>query len=144
VDHAGLGFHFAHGNDRRFDLSYNHYRPSAANGAGSHMVDAGLIWPLSLRWQGLLAWDYDVEIKSTEKYMAGVKYESCCWAIRVFASGHLVRQAVDNSRQYDKMVYVQFLLKGLGSIGGGAPSAEIQAHNPGYQDPFSVAMQGAH
>ena len=140
IDHSELGFHFSRDNERRFDLSYNHFRPSVANGEGRHTINAGLIWPVSPKWQALLGWNYDITVKHAEKSLIGLKYESCCWAVRVLAGRQLVEESSEQSRHYDHIVYLQFLLKGLGSVGSSSGTAFIQSFNPDYQDKLGKSV----
>jgi LPS-assembly protein len=144
VDRSELTFHFARDNQRRLDLSYNHYRPSEANGDGKHMLDAGVMWPLSPRWQGFMGWDYNIEDKYAEKTMLGLKYESCCWAVRVLGSNQLIKATDDTQRHHDKTIYLQFMLKGLGSVGSSSASGLIQTHHPDYQDAFATSTLAPH
>ncbi len=142
VDRSEFGFHFARGNEKQFDINYTHLRPSAANGDGKHIVNTGLILPVTTKWQVLLGWDYDISINHAEKSMVGLKYESCCWTVRVLTGRQLVQESLDASRHYDNLVYVQFLLKGLGSVGGGSGTSFIQSFNPSYEDTMGKSILG--
>lgn len=74
--------------------------------------DLVVFWPLARRWQFLGRWQYDLTNEENLDVVAGVEYESCCWAVRVIGRNHLTAtDEVDNS------VYLTFEFKGLGSLG---------------------------
>lgn len=74
--------------------------------------DLVVFWPLARRWQFLGRWRYDLTNEENLDLVAGVEYESCCWAVRVLGRNHLT-----SSREVDNSVYLTFEFKGLGSLG---------------------------
>lgn len=68
--------------------------------------------------------------------LIGVQYDSCCWALRVM--GGRTFQSLSNQLhpQYNNNVYLQVLLKGLGSVGNRDPASLISTFLPGYVNRF--------
>ena len=67
----------------------------------------------------------------------GAQYDTCCWAVRLL--GGRVFNSLSPSTlkpQYNNNVYLQVLLKGLGSVGSSDPASTIQSYLPGYVNSF--------
>ncbi|HTD28579.1 MAG TPA: LPS-assembly protein LptD, partial [Xanthomonadaceae bacterium] len=69
--------------------------------------------PLNAKWRLLGRWDYSVLDHSTVEALAGVEWQDCCMAVRVFARNY-VR---DTLGEKDTAVFVELELKGLSSLG---------------------------
>ena len=69
--------------------------------------------------------------------MAGLQYDTCCWAFRLLG-GHTFQSLSPDgfTPQYNNNVYFQVLLKGLGSAANSDPASSIQTYLPGYPDIF--------
>lgn len=66
----------------------------------------------------------------------GVQYDSCCWAMRILG-GRIFRSLNEEFEpQYNNNIYLQILLKGLGSVASSDPSGILNTYIPGYYDPF--------
>lgn len=111
------------------------------NNEKSSLVHVGVAWPLAKRWSAMAYWYYNVVQNYSENVYVGVEYSTCCWAIRVLGSRTFIG-TLNNStntgstNQFDTGVYVQFLLKGLGSVGSGNPNRLLTSTLPGFNDPF--------
>ena len=67
----------------------------------------------------------------------GLQYDTCCWAARLLGGRTFQSLSVDSSTpQYNNNVYIQILLKGLGSVANSDPSSIIQSYLPGYVNLF--------
>jgi LPS-assembly protein len=84
--------------------------------------------PINERWKVAAGWDYDINNRRTLETVGGLEYESCCWKTRVAARNYLQS---DNST-FDQAIFVEFELKGLGSIGSGARNV-LQNRVTGYE-----------
>lgn len=77
-------------------------------------TDLSFIWPVNPTWSVLGRWQKDLFNNQTPETLLGLEYESCCWRFRVAAR----RWIEDDSNQNtDNAIYLQFILKGLGSLG---------------------------
>jgi LPS-assembly protein len=68
--------------------------------------------------------------------LLGVQYDSCCWAMRVLGGQTFKNLNASFEPQYNNNVYVQLLLKGLGSVATSDPYNILSTYIPGYTDPF--------
>ncbi|MDO6563971.1 LPS-assembly protein LptD [Amphritea sp. 1_MG-2023] len=80
-------------------------------------TEISFIWPLSPEWTVLGRWQEDMENSQTPEAMLALEYASCCWKVRVAA-----RQWIedDSDGEEDTALFLQFILKGLGTIGNGS------------------------
>ena len=93
-------------------------------------TDISLSWPISPKWQIIGRWNYGWDRSQTIESLFGVEYNDCCWKARVVfrrnldeprvialtSTGQPTQLLVD--RRADSGIYFEFLLKGLGSLGG--------------------------
>jgi LPS-assembly protein len=107
---ASLALHYLT-QTRRLDLAYRFRRDLL------EQADVTASTPL---WRGLrLAgrWRYSLRERQSLDTMAGVEYETCCWAVRTSYR----RYIANTSGEYNNGVYLQLELKGLTRIGSGFP-----------------------
>ncbi|HSG04219.1 MAG TPA: LPS-assembly protein LptD, partial [Marinobacterium sp.] len=73
-------------------------------------------WPLSPVWSLVGRYTEDLKASENLETLLGVEYGSCCWKIRFTGQ----RSVVDGSSDFerDNTFYLQFVLKGLGTLGG--------------------------
>ena len=73
-------------------------------------------WPLSESWNFLGHYNYSLRDNKSLEQFYGLEYESCCWGIRM-----VYRQYVSTrDGQEDNSFGIQFILKGITSIGTNA------------------------
>jgi LPS-assembly protein len=119
---------FRPSNDKLLQFSYR-YVPDLLNTNTNDRVSisqAGLrtSWPISDDLYFVGNWYYDLnESRSVETY-TGVQYESCCWAIRLSYHYRIktnydddLSQSIDGREEFDKGIYLNFVIKGLGGSG---------------------------
>jgi LPS-assembly protein len=101
-----------------------------------NQTDISGIWPLNESWSVLGRWNYDHANKRNLETIAGVEYDNCCWTVRVLA-----RKWIDNDALYyggieddNTGVFVQFELKGLGSLLGGNVAGILNNGITGYRE----------
>jgi len=101
-----------------------------------HQARASFAWPFSEKWSALGAFSYNISKRYGMMSLFGVQYDNCCWATRLI--GGRVFQSLDLQArpQYNNNIYLQVLLKGLGSVGNSDPASAIHAYIPGYVDSF--------
>lgn len=84
-------------------------------------------------------WQQDIRKNRTIDSFAGLEYESCCWAIRLVARRYLnVRldqsgNAVPGADEFNNGIYLEFILKGMTSIGNGL---KLENDIQGYENRF--------
>lgn len=99
-------------------------------------IDLGAAMPLSEHWSALGDWNYNISHGHSQTYFYGVQYDSCCWALRLVSNRTLTAEQANGATNYRTNIYLQFLLKGLGSVGSRTGSKLIMQSLPGYQDIF--------
>lgn len=76
-------------------------------------VDASALYPLNERWRLIGRWNWSIDERKTLEALAGIEFESCCYAIRL-----LGRQYVRNTEgEKNNAIYLEVELKGLGNLG---------------------------
>jgi LPS-assembly protein len=76
-------------------------------------VDMSFLWPLSPAWHVVGRWYYSVQSSETIEALAGIGYESCCWALQLLAQSYINNTEGDRNNT----VFMQLELKGLGKLG---------------------------
>lgn len=73
-------------------------------------------WRLNPRWQVIGGHQYDMENDHRLENFLGIRYDSCCWAIRLI--GHEKFDRLEGTELlYDNAIYLELNLKGLSSLG---------------------------
>lgn len=94
-------------------------------------------WPLTERISSLGVYSYNISKQYGMMSFFGMQYDTCCWALRL-VGGRTFKSInpVTFAPQYNNNVFLQVLLKGLGSAANGDPTSVINTYLPGYQDQF--------
>lgn len=95
--------------NRRADLAY-HYRRGLLE-----QTDFIVSTPIYGAWKLAGRWRYSLARNQTVDTLAGVEYDTCCWAVRTSYR----RYIANASGKRDSGVYIQLELKGLSRIGTG-------------------------
>ncbi|MEZ5672500.1 MAG: LPS assembly protein LptD [Thiotrichaceae bacterium] len=77
-------------------------------------TDISFYYPLHPQWRMLGRWNYSLQDHKDVEILAGLEYESCCWAIRT-----VFRRYINplTDRSYSNGIFLEFEFKGLGSVG---------------------------
>lgn len=109
---------------------------SDSSNSDVHSISASFTWGLPWHWQAMGAVDINLAKGYVQDYMGGLQYDSCCWALRVVASRQFTFLSTNNSPQYDTRYYIEWLFKGLSSIGYNSASSLLESKIPGYNGSF--------
>lgn len=94
-------------------------------------------FPLVQNWHVLGAWRYNINNQFAMSYYAGLEYESCCWAIRLLGGQTAIAIGQGNvPGQVNRGVFLQFLFKGMGTVGVNDASSIVRTQMRGYRDIF--------
>lgn len=93
-------------------------------------IDIAGAWPVSPRWDVVARSNYSLRDDQNIESLLGLEYESCCWSVRTVARQYLSGDGTDQASG----VYVELVLKGLGSVGDPAGSL-LERAILGYSDP---------
>lgn len=121
---AAVEYRFDQG--QRVQLNYRYIENTASilseenNNINSRINQVGskLTLPINNQWDMGASYYYDIENKITQDAFVGIKYESCCWAIRLDYGYRLKNHNIStNETTFDRGPTLMFELKGLGGIG---------------------------
>lgn len=94
-------------------------------------IDASFVWQVATQWQVLGRWHYNLAKHFPFSMVAGLEYNSCCWALRLGGT-RAVQLNTGAERQYHNAFFIQLILKGLTGIGVD-PTYEFKHNIPGYE-----------
>ncbi len=102
-----------------------------------HQATLAYAWPLTERWSSLGAYSYNISKSYSMMTFVGLQYDNCCWAMRLIG-GRTFKSISPNTLipQYNNNIYLQLLLKGLGSVASSDPASTISSYLPGYRNLF--------
>jgi len=125
------------------NLGYVFIRDGDALNAGPpeqnlSQADISFTTSLTEQWSALGRFNYNIGHHYMHTALLGLQYDTCCWALRVMANRTYKNLNENNNPEYDTVYYVQWLLKGLGSLGSGNPGSYLTEGIPQYKDPFDV------
>jgi LPS-assembly protein len=102
-----------------------------------HRIDLSISWPIATHWNAVADWNYNISHAHPQTYLYGLEYDTCCWAIRLISSRVLQAEDLGGNTAFRSAYYIQFLFKGLGSVGDTSGSTLLTSSVPGYSDIFS-------
>lgn len=71
------------------------------------------------QWAFIGRWQHDIERRQRLDTVLGLEYGTCCWKMRLTAREFLSPEKRGGiATEYDRGVFLQFVLRGLGSFGG--------------------------
>ncbi len=104
------------------------------------LIRTGVSWSLGYHWSTMAYFYYNISREHAESYYGGVAYSNCCFALRFIVARNWTGVTINNAssvkNQYDTNFYIQFQLKGLGTVGNNSPSNLLASTLPDYEDPF--------
>jgi len=82
--------------------------------AGSvEQADLAAVWPLTPAWHAIARWNYSLLDRDTLESLAGLEYESCCWAFRFGTRSYVFNRTGEK----EQTIFLQLELKGLARVG---------------------------
>ncbi len=98
-------------------------------------IHASYAWPINAQWNTLGSVDWDTSYTNGVSFMLGAEYSTCCWGISFMINQELTG-VNDGENQYDRVYYIQFVLKGLGAANTRDSSSLISENIANYQNNF--------
>lgn len=144
TNNTQVAFGYRGENNRLLNLGYTYLVngdvtnvATAKNADNSlNQVSFSYAWPFTERWSSLGAYSYNLSKQYQMMTLFGVQYENCCWAARLIA-GKTFRDLDQLAYpRYTNSVFLQVLLKGLGSVGNSDPTSVLRTFLPNYRDSF--------
>ncbi|NOQ94125.1 MAG: LPS assembly protein LptD [Methylophaga sp.] len=105
---SALGLNYRGEQGQLLNLSHRYRRD------GLEQVDISTRIPFNKQWSIVGRWYHSIKDSRTLEGLAGIEYDSCCWATRL-----VVRNYVNSSTDQDRnlAIFFQIELKGLGNFG---------------------------
>lgn len=140
VEQGAVQFQYQSGRDKILNIGMRYRdedRPLTTDGYDRRIIqsDVSIAWPLTDSWDIVAKHSYDFANGRKLETLAGLEYDSCCWRTRV-----VYREWVENNwntrtvnLNYDYGLFLQFELKGLGSILGGSVGEMLADSIHGYR-----------
>ncbi len=109
---------------------------NVVNNTNLHQIRLSYAWPFNAHWRSLGAFSYNISHNFPMSYLFGLQYDNCCMALR-FLTGRIYRfYSPQGQPKYGNNVYLQLLLKGLGSAATNDPNSVILNYLPNFRDEF--------
>jgi LPS-assembly protein len=126
-----------------FNFSYSHIKNGEQvvptllptdNTKTLHQLNTSGYFSISPYWSLYGAMSYNINEEYFRHYLTGLEYNSCCWAMRLLGGRAYTRQNSDNDPEFEYRLYIQFVLKGLGSNSNNDIVNLLNTHIPGFKD----------
>ncbi|SRR5579883_12546 len=148
LNNQSIEFHYQPPGDGKkiVNMGYNFVRKGDifptedpdSSASNMSQTDLSFNWPLFRDWGVYGRWTQNWNHNHFQNLLYGLQYDTCCWAMRIVAGRAFTNLTPNNTFQYNTQFYLQFALKGLGSIPvtGGDPSLLLSNSISGYQNNF--------
>ena len=98
-------------------------------------TDISAVWPLREDWGLIARWNYDHANKRKLETIAGLEYSNCCYSVRLIGRQWIDNDALFFGKKDDNTgIFLQFELKGFGSVLGGNVSGILNNGISGYRE----------
>ncbi|HIA07724.1 MAG TPA: LPS assembly protein LptD [Chromatiaceae bacterium] len=98
-------------NDRIANVSYRRRRGQL------EQLDLSFRWKLRGQWHGIGRYNYSLHDNLPLQTIAGIEYDSCCWALKLLAETHIDDASSATDQLSDASIMLQIELKGLSHVG---------------------------
>lgn len=144
TNNGAVNLTYQNGVNRIATIGYNYVWQGEPNTDGTpanlSRVNFGFAVPIKERWNVVGDWYYNLSHEHSISYFYGIEYESCCWAVRLVQNQNYIGTdpGPNQSNNFKRSIYLQFLLKGLGSVGNSDAGSLLTSQIPGYRDNFAL------
>ncbi|MCS5707485.1 LPS assembly protein LptD [Candidatus Berkiella cookevillensis] len=94
--------------------------------------DISLLIPLSYQFNLLTRFHYDFQFDQFVELLGGLEYNSCCFATQLVMSRYRQLGNALLGREYANQIMLQFVFKGLSSVGFNQPDRKLKQKIPGF------------
>ncbi|MCW5588517.1 MAG: LPS-assembly protein LptD [Legionellales bacterium] len=108
--------------------------------AGSaNLLNLGANWYVTpkISMLGLISNENILNSANAKSFYYGLQYDTCCWAARVVTGRQFTGFNQFHQGIYDKRIYFQIMLKGIGGVGNQGSNSLLASEIPGYNDIFT-------
>jgi LPS-assembly protein len=112
-DMSAIELRYLGDNGRLLHMSHRYRRDDVIDLEGLEQIDISGRMPFNKNWSVVGRFYRSLKENRTLESLAGIEYQSCCWATRLVARDY----AVDASNDRNLAIFFQIELKGLGQFG---------------------------
>jgi LPS-assembly protein len=135
-------FQFRYQSDINHILNFSYRFRDSANPVTSSgfdrrikQTDISAVWPVAENWGLIARRNYDHSNSRTLEAIAGFEFNNCCYSVRMIARKWIDNDALFFGNVEDNTgVFLQFELKGLGSVLGGNVTGILNNGINGYRN----------
>jgi LPS-assembly protein len=128
VSNYELRLNYQDDKKRIANISYRKLNTELNNSALTQLTLSGAL-PINDNWSFVGSTEQDIENSRNLETLVGLEYHDCCWKTRLVAKRYLTSDNVT----YETPIFIEFELKGLGSLGTNARQ-ELKDKIYGYDD----------
>lgn len=96
-------------------------------------IDTSFVYAINREYSAIVRYNYSLKDRKNIDGIAGISYDSCCWAIQLLAQSRL-QNSTTSTGAYENSILVQFVFKGLGSLSGSEARTTLEQSIYGYSD----------
>ena len=141
LNNGAVTLQYHNSNNRIINFGYNFLKEGdALNGKTKDLnrIDISFAWPIRQNWSIVGDWNYNLSYVHPQTYFYGLQYDSCCFAIRLIQGKTFLSVDRNNQLDFDRKTYLQFLLKGLGSVESTSTNDMLTSRISNYNDIFKT------
>jgi LPS-assembly protein len=97
IERSSLSLEYQLAKNKIIQISHRYVRDLSSEEI--NQVGITTSWPIAKNWQWVGRWYHDLKLNRTVETYAGVKYESCCWAVSFVAQRNLSNRFDSNGTQ---------------------------------------------
>lgn len=103
------------------------------NSIDIEQTDTSFVYAINREYSAIMRWNYSLDDRKNIDSIAGIAYDSCCWAIQLLAQSRL-QNSTTSTGAYENSILVQFVFKGLGSLSGSKARNTLEQSIYSYTD----------
>ena len=144
---GNFNFQYSPAPDHIINLGYNYIRfgdryasmhpiPVTSRKNNLNQPNISFAWTVYDNWRMVGSYNYNLSHSYPQTYFYGLEYNSCCWAVRLIAGRTFKSLNEHDTPVFNNAIYLQWQLKGLGTVGTSDPSNLLVSGIRGYVDNF--------
>ncbi|VAW62583.1 LPS-assembly protein LptD @ Organic solvent tolerance protein precursor [hydrothermal vent metagenome] len=132
-DKRSIQFSYAASEKAVFNIGYRFFRDPINETNNLEQTDLSFAWPFIDNFSLLGRWNYSLTEKNNLQTLAGIEYESCCWALRLVSQRYITD---DPAQPYRTDFMFQLVLKGFSGSTNKKANRALKHAILGYQPDF--------
>lgn len=148
--YGSANVHYQPGLNRILNFGYNFIRlgdplgvpvngpiiPPQSHQNDLNQASVSFAWPVRENWSVVGGYAYNLSHQYPQNYFYGLEYDTCCWAVRLVSGRGFNGLNQNNNPTFTTTTYIQWMFKGLATVGNQDPTSQLMGNIPGYQNTF--------